>query len=406
MSANWERQKLYTPNGSQTLSKMPNRFVDGVYPKLLEWGHEGHVWDDEGKEYIDMIAGLGCISVGYADSDINHEAILQLMKGVSFSLPTKLEADVAEKLTKLVPNTDQWKFFKTGSEACAAAVKAARAITGRNKVMTCGYHGWFDWYSILNERKAGIPEFNKELVSRGKYNDLESFSGLNNRDYACLIIEPTVFDEPQGNFLKELSFLCAMTGTLLIFDEVVTGGRYKKFVAQNHYRIVPDITVLSKGIANGFPLGAVGARQPVMRVFERDDFFISGTFGGECVSLSACLGTVSRLETSIDRMIENGVYLQKVFEFVFKEKAVCKGYPTRLTFDFPTTEHKALFMQEMCYAGVLIGYSNFVMASYTDKDCADIVSAFQRAHHVLMKNWDNPKLALQGSMPEAALRMR
>lgn len=403
----WDCNLKFTPNGSQTLSKMPNRFVEGVYPKLLEAGVGQVVWDLEGREYVDLICGLGAISVGHNNLLINSKIQEQMRRGVLFSLPNRLEGEVAEYLTQLVPFTEQWKFLKTGTEGTMAAVKAARAYTGRDKIMTCGYHGWLDWYSIQNDRKAGIPEFNSLLVKKAIYNDISSFSDLETKKYAAVIIEPYIWEMPKDGFFEYLRDLCSATGTLLIFDEVVTGGRTENFVAANYFGIQPDFIVISKGIGNGFPLAAVGGKQSLMQTFERDDFFVSGTFGGECLSLVACLATCQILVQEIGRMVANGTLIKNYFNDLFlMTGAKCKGYPTRLTFDFPTPNHKALFMQEMCFNGVLVGYSNMTTAMMTKKDLEKVLNAMRVANSVLIDNWENPLGALKGNVPVETLRLR
>lgn len=402
----WTLLRKLTPNGCQTLSKAPSRFIDGVYPKVLDYGKDGHVYDVDGTIFVDLISGLGAVSVGYANKDVNDAVKKQLDLGVSFSLPTMLEYHVAQKLTELVPGTDMWKFTKTGSDATTMAVKCARAYTKRDNVLVCGYHGWHDWYSIVNEKRAGIPTKMSDYVARAKYNDISSFNTLRHRHYAAVIIEPMVFEQPLPTFFKELRELCDETGTLLIFDEVVTGGRMSGFVAQNLFDVKPDLTVLSKGIANGFPLAAVGGREEVMHVFEREDFFASTTFGGEAVSLIACFKTLEILEKEIPAMVMKGQRIQDCFNTLFEGIGVAKGYPTRLTFDFTTKEQKALFMQEMCLNQVLIGYSNFIMASHTDFDVDYICAGMIKAARVLRKHYKNPTEALKGAMPIEVFRMR
>lgn len=402
----WDLLQKLTPNGCQTLSKGPTRFVEGIYPKVLAWGKGGHAWDEDNNEYIDMISGLGAITVGYCNRDINRVVTEQLFKGVSFSLPNKLEYLVAERLNEVVPGTDMWKFTKTGSDATSMAIKCARAYTGREKVMVCGYHGWHDWYSIVNDKKAGIPKVLSKYIVKAKYNDLKSFSDLDTKDYAAVIMEPMVFDLPEKGFLANVKALCKSTGTVLIFDEVVTGGRFEKFTAQSYFKVTPDLTVLSKGIANGFPLAAVGGNRAIMQTFERDDFFASTTFGGECLSLAACLATLDILQEKLPEMVSNGLRIKDTFNRVYNEHCRCKGYPTRLTFDFPTKEHKALFMQEMCLQGVLIGYSNFVMADYIGIDIENILVALGISRAVIEKYWDDPLKGLKGKIPVEVFRLR
>lgn len=402
----WPLLQKTTPNGCQTLSKAPSRFINGVYPKVLYKGHNGRVTDVDGYDYIDLIAGLGAVSIGYSNSDVNEAVISQLRLGVSFSLPTMLEYHVAKRLTELVPETDMWKFTKTGSDATSMAVKCARAYTKRDNVLVCGYHGWHDWYSIVNEKRAGIPSEYADHVARAKYNDIKSFETLKHGHFAAVIIEPMVFEAPSSTFFQELRQLCNETGTLLIFDEVVTGGRSQYFVAQNLFKVVPDLTVLSKGIGNGFPIAAVGGKRRIMQTFERDDFFASTTFGGDAVALAACLASLDILNAEIPEMIAKGTRIQEFFNRLFAGLGECKGYPTRLTFDFNTKEHKALFMQEMCLNGVLVGYSNFIMASHTQFDVDAICEAIEKSTKVLSLHWDNPKAALKGDLPVEVFRLR
>ncbi len=402
----YERLLRVTPCGSQTLSKMPCRFVEGVYPKVLDRGHDGHVWDLDNNEYIDLISGLGAVSVGYANEDINLAAWSQMCKGTSFSLPNALEAEVAERLCQLVPHTEMWKFGKNGTDATVMAVRAARAITGRTKILSVGYNGCADVFEAAGTRRAGIPKALGDFIEKAVYNDIESFQCLRDENYACLIMEPMVYEYPQKYFLEALRDLCTETGTILIFDEVVNGGRFGQFVSQSYFGVVPDLTCLGKAIANGFPLCAVGGTRQFMSVFERDDFFASGTFGGEAVSLAACLETVNSLQAAIPQMVNNGTRIQEAFNKIFNGQAKCEGYPTRLIFKFPTSELKALFMQEMCLRGVLIGHANMIMASHTDADVTNIVNAIYESYRVLNDNWKTPTSVMKGKLPQDALKLR
>lgn len=383
---------------------MPCRFVEGFYPEVLEAGSDAHVWDADNHEYIDLIAGLGCVSVGYADKDINKAVWEQMQDGVTFSLPHRLEGEVAEQLTKLFPHTDMWKFGKNGTDATVMAVRAARAYTGRTKIMTVGYNGCADQFEIKGTRNAGIPKELDGTITKAAYNDLHSFSDILLGHYACVLLEPMVYEYPTPGFLETLRSACDNSGTLLIFDEVVTGGRFEGFAAQSYFNVVPDLTCLGKAIANGFPLSAVGGKRSVMEVFERDDFFASGTFGGETVSLSACLATTRKLQKLLPRTVRIGKQLQDAFNQIYSGLAECVGYPTRFIFKFPTPEHKAVFMQEMCRHGVLIGQANMVMASLTDADVQYVIDAFHKSNTVLLHHWNNPLKALVGKLPQETLR--
>lgn len=392
----------FTPCGAQTLSKMACRYPAN-YPKTLDHGKGGHVFS-EGKKYIDLIAGLGAVSVGYCDPFVNAAIERQLTQGASFSLPTPLEYQAAKKLTELVPGTDMWKFGKNGTDGTVMAVRAARAYTGRTKIMTVGYNGCQEMFECAGVRTAGIPLVLKEHITKAKYNDLSSFSDLASGEYACVLMEPMVFEFPEDSFLQDVQRLCKANGTLFILDEVVTGGRFADFVAQRGFEIRPDLTVLSKGIANGLPLSAVGGRRRIMQTFERNDFFASGTFGGECISLAAFMATQEVLTKAIPKMIWNGYRIEGAFKAFLGDRASCDGYPTRLNFVFPTDVHKYVFWQEMCKRGVLVGYTNFIMASHTDEDVEQIIEAIHNSARILKAHWDAPELILQGAMPYAALR--
>jgi glutamate-1-semialdehyde 2,1-aminomutase len=367
---------------------MKSRYPDN-YPDTLVKGKDGHIWDDNGNEYIDLISGLGSISVGYANDFIDHAAYMQIRKGTIFSLPNPIEYEVAQRLTELVPWTEQWRFGKTGTDGVLMAVRAARAYTGRNKILTSGYHGCTDHFECLGTRKAGmldLTEYTKQYFGSLDYSD---------KSYAAIVLEPWLLEQQIYPIIRQW---CDKTGTLLIADEVVTGGRFEGFTASSFIKVRPDIIVLGKGLANGFPLCAVGATRSIMSTFERDDFFASGTFGGECVSLAGAVATLDILQEELPQMIWNGGRIKEAFNKLnFKGKAV--GYPTRLDFQFTNPVDKYVFWQEMCKNGVLVGYNNFIMATHTDRDVTMIIDAIFKSYKSMKRG-----VNLEGRMPEMAIR--
>ncbi len=396
MNKLWERQLYFTPSGGQTLSKLPSRYVNGQYPKMITRGYDGHVIDTDGKDYIDYIAALGAVSVGYNNEYINSAIMEQLEKGISFSLPNSLEADVSERLCGLFPGSEMWKFGKNGVDATLMAIRCARAYTGRSKIMVHGYHGCSDHFECLGTRKAGMVDLSDYTTAYSGTFDFDD------KSYAALIVEPQVFQALDWKKAKEW---CEATGALLIFDEIVTGGRWEGFSAAKYLGIRPDLYTVGKGLANGMPLSAVGGNQEIMKTFERDDFFASTTFGGECLSLAACLATLNVLEKSIKKVIKYGQDLQDEFNTLFSPMAYCEGFSTRTQFVFPSTAHKALFWQECVKHGVLFGYSNFPMVTHTEADLSKTIDAMRQASIVVKSNWENPETALEGSMPVEALRL-
>lgn len=397
--------KQVTPNGSQTLSKMPNRYAPG-YPKIIESGKGPFLIDVDGRKYVDYIAGLGPIILGYANSVVDSAVIKQMEKGVLFSMSSILEGEVAAELGKLVPYPTMWKFTKTGSDACTTAVKIAKAYTNRDNVVVCGYHGWHDWFSIVNDKKAGITRVLDTYVKKARYNTIQDFERLIDENTACVIMEPQIFDAPQPGFLETVKELCHQHGALFILDETVTGFRYPGMLAQNHYRVYADLTIVGKAMANGYPMAAVGGRTEVMKTCERDDFFISTTFGGDCVGLAACQAVLKELPKHLDNLMVYGESLKSIFNDAFEGKVACKGFATRTMFDFPSTAHKALFWQECCKRGILFGYSNFVMAAHLDLPVQEATyRAIKEAAQITLANWNNPESKVEGELPVEVFRL-
>src|SRR5262245_29379925 len=174
-SLSWlARAREVVPGASQTLSKGPGMFVEGAYPVFLERGRGCRVWDVDGNEYVDYILGLASITLGYAYPAVTLAVTRQLEQGSIFSLPHPLEVLVSERLRDLIPCAEMVRFVKTGSEADAAAVRVARAATGREVIAIAGYHGWHEWYAVTTPRSKGIPKDVARYVAPFNYNDLES----------------------------------------------------------------------------------------------------------------------------------------------------------------------------------------------------------------------------------------
>ena len=205
-----------------------------------------------------------------------------------------LEVEVAELIRDAVPNAEMVRFSKTGADVTSAAVRLARAFTGRSKVICCGYHGWHDWYISVTDRSLGVPKPVQDLTLTFDYNDIESVTDALDDDTACAILEPMVFDEPRDGFLHELKAACRRNGTLLVFDEMWTGFRFALGGAQERFGVQADLMCYSKAIANGMPLAVLAGRADVMRLCEKDVFFFT-TFGGEALSLAAAKATIREL---------------------------------------------------------------------------------------------------------------
>ncbi|MBM4201482.1 MAG: aminotransferase class III-fold pyridoxal phosphate-dependent enzyme, partial [Gammaproteobacteria bacterium] len=272
-NALWERARGLIPAGTQTLAKGPTQFSDGVAPKYLIKGQGARVWDVDGNEYLDYNMGIGPIILGYCHPVVDGAIRAQLDDGITFSLMHPLEVELAELLRECIPNTDAVRFSKTGCDVTSAAVRLARAYTGRERILCCGYHGWHDWYIGVTDRCAGIPDAVKALTHTVNYNDLQSVIDAVDEDVACVILEPFVFERENGHFLSGLRELCDRHGVLLIFDEMWTGFRCAVGGAQEFLGVRSDLSLFSKAMANGMPISAITGRGDVMALLERDVFF-------------------------------------------------------------------------------------------------------------------------------------
>ena len=293
----YERALRTIPLASQTFSKSAMNFVRGASPLFIDRAEGCRTWDVDGNEYIDYVLGLMPIVLGYRDPDVDAAIRAQLDKGIIFSLASTLEVELAERLVRLIPCAEMVRFGKNGSDATSAAVRLARAHTGRDRVMVCGYHGWHDWYIGTTARSLGVPEDVRALSTTVPYGDSDAAERLlrtDPNDFAAIVLEPVGLLEGNADFLRALRALADRYGVVLVFDEIVTGFRMHLGGAQAYYSVTPDLACFGKAMANGMPIAAVLGRKDIMRRME--DIFFSGTFGGEALSLAASIATIDKLE--------------------------------------------------------------------------------------------------------------
>lgn len=413
----WEKTRAVVPDGVQTLSKMPSKHVQGVYPIYLDKAEGAYVWDKQGKKYIDYPLGLGPIILGHNHSAVTNAITHQLDQATLLSLPHRLETQLAEKMCQLIPCAEMVRFLKTGSEAVSAAIKIARAYTGREGIVFCGYGGWHDTYSATTPKKAGIPKVYSSLAAQAKYNDLESFkrlfslTGAVQKEIAAVVIEPYVLEEPQDDFLKNLVEFAHRQGALIVFDEIVTGFRTLEFSAQKYFKITPDLACFSKAMANGLPISCVCGKREIMKVLERD-CFVSSTFGGELLSIAAALATIETLEVENgqEHIWKIGQRLKNSFNKLAKENKIdfgakCEGYPCRTYFRFENEAQKSLFWQECLKQGILFGYAQFISLSHKKAELDKTIDAMGKAMRIVAKYWDEPTLVLEGPAAQETFRL-
>lgn len=415
----WDRAIKVIPSGTQTLSKAPDQFVRGVSPIFLQRGRGCHVWDVDGNEFIDYPMGLGPILLGYNHPAVTEAVTRQIHEGTTFTLMHPLEVEVAERLCAVIPCAEMVRFGKNGADATSAAVRAARAYTGRDEIAYCGYHGYQDWYAVTTTRKAGIPEIHAGYIHAFEYNDSASlervFAERPEKIAAVIMEQPAV--EPADNFLGKVKEIAHRHGAVFILDEIVTGFRYAVGGAQEYYGVVPDLACFGKGMANGYPLAAVVGRREVMEVFDR--VFFSTTYGGETMALAAARATLDVLqrEPVIEHIWTVGRNLREGLERAAAESNI----PLRLVGNAPrsgfvfldeagneSAELRTLFLQETVKRGVLFGGPVFVTWSHTEEDVRRTVEASAEAFRLIRRALDAGSVAsfLEGEVVGTVFRPR
>ena len=405
------RAEKTIPLGSQTFSKSRTQYPVGISPLYIERAKGCEVWDIDGNRYVDLVSSLASVTLGYNDQSVNKAVRKQLKKGVSFSLPGKLEAEVAELICEMVPSAEMVRFGKNGSDATSAAIRLARAYTRKDHIAVCGYHGWQDWYIGSTTRNKGVPNAISNLTHTFPYNDLDSLRALleSNTEIACVIMEPMNVAFPAQGYLEGVRELTKRFGVILVFDETITGFRFSKGGAQEYFKVLPDLSTFGKGIANGFPLSAIVGKREIM--LEMEEIFFSGTFGGELLSLAAS-------KVVLELVLKNGVcnqlteigqdLVKKVEEIVdyhnLKKVLHFSGHPSWKFLNWNATEEfsapaiRNLFLQEIFEAGVLVINSHNINLKH-EQEMKKIANAYEHSLGVVSQAIKNGNLSSISKVP-------
>lgn len=393
-----ESAKRVIPGASQTMSKGPTQWVQGVAPSFIARGSGARVYDADGNEYLDFPMALGPVLLGHAYPQVNEAIARQLQSGITFTLPHPLEVEVAERIVSAVPGVERVRFAKTGSDVTSAAVRLARAITGRERVLVMGYHGWHDWYIGSTSRRLGVPHAVSELVDAVPFNDLAALRAALERSsekIACVVLEPAGAEEPATDYLESVASLAREHGALTIFDEIITGFRLALGGAQERYGVQADLVCFGKALGNGMPISALAGRAEHMDGLE--EVFFSGTHGGETLSLAAARTVLDVLATEPvhEHLWRLGAGLQDGVRSAIAANGLdqwvsCSGAapwtivgvrePHPQVHGLPA---KTLLQQELVKRGILYNGSNFISYSHTDEDIAEAVAAYDAAFAVL-----------------------
>lgn len=290
------------PGGAHTYAKGDDQFPESA-PCFFERGEGCFAYDSDGNRFIEYGIGLRSVGLGHAHPVVNQAVAEQLSKGANFTRPTTIELEVAEKFLELLPAADMVKFTKNGSDATTAAIRLARAQTGRKGVLLCRDQPFFsvdDWFIGTTAMDAGIPAEQTEDIRHFPYNDIEALEQLFQQapeSFACLIMEAANYSEPASGYFARVQELCAAHGTLFVLDEMITGFRWNLGGAQTEYKLTPDLSTFGKALGNGFSVAALAGKREHMELggilHDRPRvFLLSYTHGAESHCLAAARATI------------------------------------------------------------------------------------------------------------------
>ena len=387
----------YFPTGTQTAMKSAYSFPVGISPLFVQKAQGARIWDVDGNEYIDFVGALGPITLGYNDPDVLDAVREQLEIGPLFSLSHPLELEVARLLVEMVPCCEMVRFGKNGNDMTSTAVRLARAITGREHVAFCGYHGWADWSVAATAQNAGVPDTVKALSHPFKYNDVESLESIfleHAGQIAVVILEPMRMTPPQSGFLESVRDLCDKNGSILVFDEIVTGFRLACGGSQELFGITPDLAVFAKGMSNGYPLSALVGRKEFMKHLSK--VHASLTYGGDAISLAAAKATLEkyRREPVIETIKSRGKKLadgiaELVAKHVLEDVFITGGDPSfpfmmpQAGMGFSEPEIRTLFLQEVFERGFLVLGAHAIFYAHTDNDIGRLLETYDEVMETL-----------------------
>lgn len=413
------RAELVIPGWTQTLSKNPTQWVRGVAPGYLVRGEGAHVWDVDGNRYVDLPMALGPVILGHGHRAVVEAIVRQLQEGIVFSLPHPLEVELAERIVRRVPGVERVRFAKTGSDATSAAVRLARAATGRDGVIAGGYHGWHDWYIGSTGNRLGVPGAVSDLVTTFAFNELASLEQALARQSggtAAVILEPVGAEEPAPGFLEGVRECAHAAGAVVIFDEIITGFRVAAGGAQERYGVQADLVTFGKALGNGMPISAVAGGAGLMD--QVTDVFFSGTHGGEALSLAAAVAVLDALDgQAYAALYDKGERLRGGIEAAIRDHdlqdwVTVTGCAPRTVVgirephpDDNKLWAKSLVQQEMLRRGVLFNGSNFMCLAHSDEDLEQVAGAYRSALARLARGLPDglPDL-LEGAPVEPAFR--
>jgi len=405
-----ERLHALVPGGGHTYAKGDDQYPEGLAP-VISHGRGAHVWDIDGNEYIEYGSGLRSVSLGHAHPRVVEAVRREIERGSNFVRPSVVELEAAEQFLATVPTAEMVKFAKNGSDVTTAAVRLARAATGRPLVAICRDHPFFstdDWFIGTTAMSAGIPAETTGLTVSFPYGDLaatEELLARHDGQVACLMLEAATQQEPPPGYLAGLRQLATRHGCVLVFDEMITGFRWSERGAQGLYGVVPDLSTFGKALGNGFAVSALAGRRDLMAQGGLRDardrvFLLSSTHGAETHSLAAAMavqrtyvteGITARLHALGERLAA-GVR-EAAAGMGVAEHVLVRGRASNLVFATldenlrPSQPYRTLFLRQLLAGGVL-GPSFVVSSALGEADIDRTIDVVAQACAVYRKALD------------------
>jgi glutamate-1-semialdehyde 2,1-aminomutase len=417
------------PGGAHTYARGDDQYPEGMAP-VIERGAGCRVWDIDGNEFVEFGSGLRANTLGHGFEPVVRAVQRYLADGVGFVRPHRLELEAAERLIDLIPSAEMVKFGVNGSDTTSAAVKLARAYTGRDMVAVCRQQPFFstdDWFIVTTPMSAGIPDSVRPLTVQFSYNDLASLEALfevHPGQIAAVVLEAETVEPPAPGFFAGLRQLCDRNGALLVLDEIITGFRWHERGAQYLYSIEPDLCTFGKGIANGLPLSALAGRRDVMRLGGHVDdadrvFLLSLTAGGQPWALAAMLAVIDTYEqegiagqlhsigADLRAGVEDAVAAAGLGDYFQLRGRDCNlVYVARDADGQPSQEFRTLVLQEFLEHGILAP-SFVVNAAHDPKAISQVVDAVTELMPVYRRALDDGVTTmLRGRPVRPAIRRR
>lgn len=403
----YRKAKQLIPGGTMLLSKRPEMFLPENWPSYFSKAKGSKVWDIDGNEYIDMsIMGIGTNTLGYGHDAVDEAVIDVIRKGNMSTLNCPEEVLLAERLIEMNPWADMVRYTRTGGEGNAVAIRIARAATGKDNVAICGYHGWHDWYlssnlsgdDILSGHllsgldTAGVPKNLKNTVFPFRYNNYEELEDIVNRQNIGVIkMEVLRNFDPENNFLQKVRNLASLKGIVLIFDECTSGFRETYGGIFKKFDVIPDMTIFSKTMGNGYAITAVVGKKSVMEAAQNT--FISSTFWTERIGPTAALKALETMKEieSWKIITKKGEKMRAGWLKLAEEnnlQIAISGIPALSTYVFKSKHaiaYKTFITQEMLKKGFLASTNFYASITHTDEYFDNYFNALNKIYHVIDK---------------------